>query len=166
MVSLEDFGRGQERSEESSKCSHWSPHARSTVEILKPPRSVSKVSKKDPILPKVSPSQWFPHHPSPRTVLFPECFHEGISETTLHGRLVVMATFYNMSLPLVLTNSLFLPSSSFSKHFLGHTFHPALLPLSVLCFVSLTHCSCFFETMPMREDCSFLRSNTNTVRET
>lgn len=111
-MSLEDFGRGQERSEESSKCSHWSPHARSTVEILKPPRSVSKVSKKDPILPKVSPSQWFPHHPSPRTVLFPECFHEGISETSLHGRLVVMATFYNMSLPLVLTNSLFLPSSS------------------------------------------------------
>lgn len=100
MVSLEDFGRGQERSEESSKCSHWSPHARSTVEILKPPRSVSKVSKKDPILPNVSPSQWFPHHPSPRTVLFPECFHEGISETTLHGRLVVMATFYNMSLPV------------------------------------------------------------------
>lgn len=29
------------------------------------------------------------------------------------------------------------PTPPFSKHFPGHTFHPALLPLSILCLVSL-----------------------------
>lgn len=52
-MGLGDLGRGRERSEESSKCSHLILYG-STVEFVKPVESMSKVSRKGPILPKMS----------------------------------------------------------------------------------------------------------------
>lgn len=60
-----------ERSEQSLKCSPLTSDG-STVEFSKPPESMVKARKIDPILPKTSMSRTFPHQPSPGPGLFHE----------------------------------------------------------------------------------------------